>query len=228
MASQLAIRVLLAAPFLFAIALFVAGKFPLGGGRTDLYLAPLQTLLVANVLQWRRLQPYSNWVAAIACSGLLIAAGIGARASYPQEDLRTLTAQIEQQAGPDDRILVFPETTYMYALYSRAQVSVTTDPLSMTGFTPVLSDARVSMMPGMQFNTSIFPRGEAVCVAQLDEAMRARPPKIWLVASIYYPQDTLPILDERLKAGGWRERAALRSTNAVARIWTLEAGQASP
>lgn len=218
---------IVAAPFLLAITLFIAGKFPLGGGRTDLYLAPLVTFLAAHVLEWRRLRPYSTWIGAFTCSALAIAAIVGAKASYPREDLRSLTAEVEQQAGPDDQILVFPETTYMYALYSRAQVRVVNDPLSMTGFTPALSDPRVSMMPGMQFSTSIYKRGEAVCLAQLEQAMLAKPPHIWLVASTYYSEDTLPVLDERLKEKGWCEQRVLHQANASARVWVQDASLSS-
>ncbi len=214
---------IVAAPFLLAVTLFMAGKFPLGGGRTDLYLAPLVALLAAHILEWRRLQSYSPWIGAITCCVLAIAAIVGAKASYPREDLRSLTVEVEQQAGPDDRILVFPETTYMYALYSRAQVRVVNDPLSMTGFTPALSDPRVSMMPGMQFSTSIYKRGEAVCLAQLEQAIRANPTHIWLVASTYYSEDTLPILDERLKEMGWHEQRVLHQANAAARVWVKDA-----
>jgi hypothetical protein len=76
------------------------------------------------------------------------------------------------------------------------------------------------MLPGFQFGTAIHELGEAACVQQLDKAMKELPPKIWLVASTYFPDDTLPILDDRLKQAGWHEETSLQYTHAVARIWT--------
>jgi hypothetical protein len=210
----------LSAPLILAITLSLAGKFPLGGGRTDLYLVPIIVLLVGMVFDWRPIRAYSAPFALTLCGILSIAACFGARASYPREDLKSLTAEVEKQASPNDRILVFPETAYMYALYSRMQMRTEPDPLSMTGFTPRLDDPRVLMMPGFQLGTSIHEQGESACVELLEKAMNEHPPRIWLVASTYFPEDTLPILEDRLKQEGWREEIIQKYVNAQVRIWT--------
>jgi MFS family permease len=209
----------LSTPLFLAVTLCAVGKFPLGGGRTDLYLAPIIAITVGCLLDWRPIRPYAVPLAATLCGVLSIAAGIGARATYPQEDLKSLTADVEERAGSNDRILVFPETAYMYALYSRASVRTEPDPLSMTGFTPKLDDPRVFLMPGFEFGTSIHEQGESACVVQLEKAMSEHPPRIWVVASTYFPEDTLPILDERLKENGWLEESTQQHTNARVRVW---------
>jgi hypothetical protein len=214
-------------PLVFSLLLSLAGKYPLGGGRTDLYLAPIIVVLAANSLAIVVSQLHARLLAIVLGTALCIPALLGTRAIYPQEDLRSLVNEIERTADIEDKIMVYPETAYMYALYSGWDISVIKDPLSMTGFTPTTTDTRVSMMPGFEFQTDLHAEGLAVCMSQVLAAIEAKPPHIWLVASTYFAEDQLPEIDATMVSQGWQVDSSIHFENAVAQQWKLVAASPS-
>jgi len=197
-------------PFIQAWLLNSAGRVPLGGGRIDLYLLPFLFVLLALPLEWLKARrPAFALALGYSAICIIVLAAVWQRQSrYPREDLRSLTASVEDLARPEDSIVVYPETSYPYAVYSRFQSRLEPDPLSMTGFTPVSNDARVDMLPGFQFGTGgpVFHRGERRCVELLKAAIaraRRRGGAVWIVQSLLFPEDQLPELDETLRQSGF-------------------------
>ncbi len=218
---------LLVTPVGLAYALAAAAIAPLGGGRTDLYLMPVILLLLVCPIEWlfRRRPPLGIGAAAAVGMVVLVLSLSTWGNTYPGEDLKSLTRAVESKAAPEDRIVVYPETTYMYAFYSKAGIGIQADDLSMTGFTPTSDDPRVHMLPGFEFtrNTPVYLRGEQHCVKILKETIRelaqSRGGGIWIVASTFYPEDRLSVLDETLREANYVPTDALTALKAEAVRW---------
>lgn len=128
-------------PVVVSFGLAVLEIAPWGGGRTDAYLVPLVALSAAAVFgaagdESRRLRA-SPWIARSAAAfagGLLVAAALTAQAEYPPEDVGPLVARVEEQADPDDAVVVYSATRLAWALYSDDPVRLVVDEAEATGF----------------------------------------------------------------------------------------------
>jgi hypothetical protein len=153
----IATAALLGVPIVIAIALHFSGKVPLGTGRTDLYLSPASLLLASAVIDFvadlarrlGRIAPSANVIAAVVIAMALAGAVASAPNREPNQiDGKSPSAFVRSQTGPDDRIVVAGEFAYIYALYAPDKVTAPADSLSVEGFTPVVSDPRVLLLPG--------------------------------------------------------------------------------
>jgi hypothetical protein len=123
----------------------VVERAPLDGGRTDLHLYPSLALLAAvaldSVLPRGRREVRAAGVAAAAVVGLVVLTP--GPEPYFAEDLGPLVASLEEQAAPDDLVVVFPPTRWAFALYTSRPVDLRPDPVTGTGF-----DVEVGGGPG--------------------------------------------------------------------------------
>jgi hypothetical protein len=217
---------LLLAPLGIAVVLAMAERVPLGGGRTDLYLAPLVVLLAVLPIETlvRRFGASHGRRFALGASAFLVAVAIPfGRAAYPVEDMQRLTVTLERHAAPEDAIVVYPQATYMVAYYGSGRVSIRPDELSMTGFTPELDNPPMTMLPGFEFTPKgpVYRQGEARSVELLSAVLTSRPPRVWIVASLLFDA-RLPVLDDRLEREGYRHTEDLNFPNAEAQLWVHE------
>lgn len=135
---------ILVGPLVGALVLAVAGRVPLGTGRTDLYLYPTMVLAVAWSLHHL---PWRPWPAVLALVGV-VAVGIAPpTAGYPAEEFAPLTDVLEDEVAEDDLVLLTASTVYGVALYGPWTDGVEPAETS-TGFTPVFGDDRIRRAPG--------------------------------------------------------------------------------
>ena len=117
----------LASVFVIVVALlaYVAGKVPIGDGRTDLVIVPAITVLLASGLQRftafarRRISPGTavrvSLVAAVVAAVAGTAFAWEQRSWYPTQDLKALHQKILQHGGSDDVQLVTFRNSYTWA-----------------------------------------------------------------------------------------------------------------
>jgi len=145
---------MLLTPGVIAVVLAGLQLAPLGGGRTDLYLYPSLVLLLAAgadvgislVGRWGLVAVTSTSLVALALAGWLVA-GAERASDYPRYDVRPLVERMEEVAGEDEAILVYPATVWAYALYTSADIHLADDPVSSWGFSPRIDDPRVAVLP---------------------------------------------------------------------------------
>ncbi len=213
---------LLIATPMAALVLAAAGAIPLGGGRTDLYLAPFYALMAAQsvdaLLRWGT----PRAIAAVQLAGLAVVAFglLYGRVAYPVEDLRRLTTTVMSRVGPSDKIVIIPQVSYMVAFYSGMSVRLVPDSLAMTGFTPAVDDDRVVSLPGFEFNGygPVYRQGVRRCVATMREVLATQPARVWLVDSLLF-DDRLPELNDVLEDRGYVCVETVCAENASATVW---------
>lgn len=184
---------LLAAPFVVAAVLGVAGVIPLGGGRTDAHLVPAAALLVAAALD--RARPRAP--AALGALALAVVAVAVLRAPdadpYPAEDLGPLVARVEADAADDDRILVYSSARWAYALETAAPIELHRSDVEANGFEVSTGDPRTVILPRLRDDPDEYP--QAVQAATGDAAT------VWLLVS--HPGSDVPALEAALGDEGF-------------------------
>jgi hypothetical protein len=186
---------------------------PLGGGRTDLYLYPSLTVLLAAGVdagiglarRWGLVAATSGSLVALALAGWLVA-GAERAPDYPREDVRPLVDRMEAAAGEDEAILVYPATVWAYALYTSADIHLADDPVSSWGFSPQIEDPRVA----------VLPRGRDEPGAYLPTVAELRDGEwdvVWLLASHW--REDLDALRGQLAEAGFDGEEVARRDGAV-------------
>jgi hypothetical protein len=112
-----------------ALAASARGLYPVGGGRTDLFLYPIWILLAcvgmkalgeALAVAWPGARRAASPLAAAAVLVLLAAhprsSQLG-RTLYPRSQDASTMAQLERLRGPDDHVLLHAGSLYVYAYY---------------------------------------------------------------------------------------------------------------
>ncbi len=201
------VGVLLLAPAVVAVALAWAQLAPLGGGRTDLYLYPSLTLLLAVAVHEAAdaiARVWSTARAELVAAVLAVAVAVAALAvvrpptPYPRYDVRPLAASVDQRAAPDDVILVYPATMWAYALYTRDAVDIEVEPSSSWGFAPRFArDRTVVLPPGRDDPSAYAPAVRALAAGDADV--------VWLLAS-HWREDLDDLRDQLAAAGFGAER----------------------
>ena len=138
-----------------------------------------------------------------------------------------MTRQVRAAAKLHDAIVVYPQTTYMYAYYSDDLIGIREDRFSMTGFTPVVADPRVVMLPGFEMGAPgpVRESGVRRSVELLESALAGKPPEVWVVRSRLYPDAVLPSLDIELRKSGYATKGTLEANNAEATCWSSNSQQ---
>jgi hypothetical protein len=207
------LAVLLAAPFAVALVLAALERAPLGGGRTDIYLYPSLALLVgggADVV--RRNLPGPPGAAVLLGSCAVLAVAARGPIPYPQQDVRPLVDLLEQRAGDDEAVLLYPATTWAYALYTGDDVELTPNERSAWGFAPTFADASTFALPPGRDD----PNAYAPIVAR---ATAAVPPggQLWLLASHW--RDDYVSLQARLEVAGFERVEVVQEPGAELSRW---------
>ncbi|HEX8771712.1 MAG TPA: hypothetical protein VF711_13175 [Acidimicrobiales bacterium] len=145
-------------PVAVAFVAAAAGRVPLGGGRTDIYLYPGIALAAAVAAEGALRAVLSRaavpkWAPSVAMAvGVVVAAGTVGREQarqhpYPGVDLRGLSAKLAAARAPGDGIVISPYSRYPWALIDRAPVDIVLSPSLTTGFTVVSGDPDQLIMP---------------------------------------------------------------------------------
>ena len=196
--------VLLLTPAVMAVVLAMLQLAPLGGGRTDLFLYPSLSLLLAAGadagirLAARHAKP-SAAAASLAAVAIVAALLVAAEpvGPYPRSDVGPLVSQMEASAGPEDALLIYPATMWAYALYTEGDISLEPEARSAWGFAPRFVDERVRVLPpGREDPDAYLPTVEALH----DE----REEVVWLLVSHW--REDLERLREQLEAVGFTGR----------------------
>jgi hypothetical protein len=224
---------LLVGPVAVTALLSALGLVPFGGGRTDLFLYPLVSVLagygldafaVAGIQAGRRLWP------AMAVAALTVIALVASSepADYPEESGREITRAVLDLARPTDLIVTLPETSYLWARYAPGEVGVARDEYAMTGFTPEIDDQRVLFLPGFELTSA----GEANLKARehaletMTERLDAtRPARIWVVEATYF-DNPFPELEQVLIDGDYAVADTVTRDFALARLYSSRGHQA--
>ena len=202
------VALLLVAPVVGLAVLAAFGLAPLGGGRTDAFLYPALALLVGalvhRVAQWR--------VVLGAAAAALLTVAVVATADfappYPQEDVRSLVAQVDQQRRPGERLLVYPSTIWAYALYSDLPVDLVRSD-NPWGFRPHLNDTDVTLLEANRD----APERYAPQVASAVEGTG----QVWLLSS--HRRDDLEFIASSLRSHGFVPRRRLDRAGAALVSW---------
>jgi hypothetical protein len=128
-----AVAMLVSIPFAIALVLASLRLAPLGGGRTDIYLYPAVAVVVALALDRIRHLPALS-AAAVLALGVTWAATYRTPPFYPSEDVRPLVAEVESRATEREAILIYPITSFAYALYTNWPIDFVDSDFSYTGF----------------------------------------------------------------------------------------------
>jgi hypothetical protein len=154
-------------------ALSAAGRFPFAEPRVMLFCTLALSVfgaagvgfVLARLAERPRLRPV-----ALALASLLVV-GFVRDPRWPTlgnpkdiEDTGRLIRQVEARRGPDDGVLVFGRSTYLYAYYQRA-TPVLLPAGTTVGFVPVF-DARVAVVMGANFDpaaTRLLDESREVC-----------------------------------------------------------------
>jgi hypothetical protein len=140
-----------------AILAYLAGKFPIGDGRTDLALVPAVIVLLASGLERlaafvRRRTPHRAAIGLGIAAALLVALGASAlawdqRAWYPTQDLKAVDRQLARQMRPGDVTVVSFRNSYPWAYDQltpfRTHFSTTSDLSYGIGFWVTFDSNRV-------------------------------------------------------------------------------------
>ena len=217
---------LLLGPVIVTALLSALGVVPFGGGRTDLFLYPLISILagygieaIAGAQEWGK----RSWLAVGVTA--LVMAGLVARSeptTYPEESGREITQDVLRLAEPTDLIMTLPETSYLWARYAPNEVGVARDTHAMTGFTPYIDDGRVLFLPGFEMSSTgpanLAAREHSLSLAR-DRLDVESPSRVWVVESTYFdspfPELRRLLLDRRYAVSETVEREF-----AVARLYT--------
>lgn len=187
------LAVLLATPTVIAVVLAASQLVPLGGGRTDLYLYPSITLVVAAAVgSVSRLGGWRLDVAVAVVVVVAVAVTAESVDDYPAFDVRPLAQELDARRSSDSEVVVYPATTWAYALYTEGGVSLKSDASSAWGFAPRFADDAVHTLPPGREDPSMYD-------ATID-ALEAE--EVWLLASHWradYDQ-----LRRRIQQAGYR------------------------
>jgi Dolichyl-phosphate-mannose-protein mannosyltransferase len=112
--------VLFLAPLVVAIVLATLHVAPIGTGRTDVYLYPVLSLVLAVAVS----EAVHRYRAGIVIAVILVMAFLAtgtAPSAYPREDIKPAIARLVSDAQPSDTVLVYPGGRYAFALYAPRQ-----------------------------------------------------------------------------------------------------------
>jgi hypothetical protein len=149
---------------------------PLGTGRTDIYLYPALALAIAvaaDEAQKRASRLGAAAVLVVSMWALLTTAF--ADQSYPKENVAPMVAKAEQVVPPSDAILVYHDTNFAFALYTKWPIKfVRTKTQPMAFEAPVQRPNVFTLVPHDQDPKKYAPT--------IDGMLRSFP-VIWLAAS---------------------------------------------
>lgn len=123
-------------PLLVTILLSALELAPLGGGRTDTHIMVALFIMTAfAIVEWADMLASRSVPSGLAV-GVLSAAiavptvlSISQALPYPEQDLRTLVAELEAERSPDDHVLLYYASVWAYGIYTDVDVDlVETDP----------------------------------------------------------------------------------------------------
>jgi len=206
-----------------ALAAAAAHLAPYGGGRTDIYLYPGLSLLLAGLPDeiGRRLRRYGTAV------GLILALAPLAQAQPViryADDVRPIVEMIESETHDGDAVVVYPQWGYIYGLYTRFPVRIVESGVSLTGFTVTVERSGVTTLilaPHSDVTSSAsYRRGMGENLSTLQALVTGdRPPqRLWFVER---PDGrALPALRRVLRGAGYAPRQSWERPGIVASLWT--------
>jgi hypothetical protein len=192
----------LASVFVVAVAIvaYLAGKYPIGDGRTDLVLLPAVLVLLASGLERlatllrRKTSPRAATRLGVVAA-LLVALGATSlawdqRAWYPTQDLKALDRQVVRQMQPADVVVVSFRNSFTWAYDQlspfRTHFSATSDLSYGIGFWVTLDAPRVLTQesPWATFgSSSILVTGPSTSEIPGLSSLPSTDRRLWLVGT---------------------------------------------
>ncbi len=218
---------LLGGPLVLAAGAAALSVAPFGGGRTDVYLLPCVALLAGACLEGPVSARAPHLVLPVVAGAvvvvLLVASGPALKGTYPDEDLSATVSWVGAQLEPGDRVVVYPETTYEWAIYTTEHITLVRDARAMSAFSPRSADGRVLLLPGYEIASSAdrtlaYRAESAHAVSALaDDASVTR---IFVVTSTLFPGDGLPEIAASLTDAGFRRGPDYANRQGLVQQWT--------
>ena len=216
---------LLLGPIGLAVALAMAGRVPLGGGRIDIYLYPTLALTLAvgldEVARPLLRRPRTAGPAAVLVTVALVAVTLVSarhvveRAPYPGSEMASLVDQLDGARQPGDGVVVAPYSRFAYARSARPDPIITISRRYSTRFTVASPDPAVLILPAEYYEVGYDPD------AGVPFARRHR--RVWYVGTDTPATDTAPPMqayeyepENRILAAGWRVTRTIRVRGAHA------------
>lgn len=97
------------------------------------------------------------------------------------EDVGPLIRVVEEHRAPEDHVLLYGRSTYVYAYYQTATPLVVPEPATTVGFRPLFTDPHLTVV------------GPTDLAAALDAAF-AKSPQVWFIGSRFHPGDEYRML----------------------------------
>ncbi len=191
--------------FLGCIVLSLLHIYPLGGGRTDLFLFPIIILSLGALLHAGVIACKKTWCH-VLLTGLLgvalFAASGNIYASYPDVDDAQLVRELVRVAEPDDGVLVYPHANWAVGYYAPWNAVIQRTEYYAHGF---------AMLP-QRNDTMVFPGGAAeipytaipdTLLPSLGYYLSHPHKRIFLIV-LYGRQDIIDLLTKILQTSGYR------------------------
>lgn len=174
-------------PLVIAVGLAVAGRAPIGGGRTDLYLygpIVMTWALGADALATRK---RGLTITLAACGAALLTTGIAS--PYPRDHSLEFTGIVAANRQPGDAIVVTRQFTWAWALYRDPRAQLVDTDTTAQGFRLRYRDPDVF---------AFFRTHDAVLDNASDELrlIAQRHDRIWVLAGFFEakPRNIAPTL----------------------------------
>jgi len=122
---------------LYLVVIVASGLrlYPIGGGRTDLYIAPVSILLVAVAARTEgRLGRFLTPAVAVASLGICFVSLRGIRPDYPDTGSWETMETVNKLVRDEDALVIYPWSNYAVGYYGRWPVHLVEVPDSTNGF----------------------------------------------------------------------------------------------
>lgn len=173
-----------------------SGRLPAGRGR----------VWAGNIPGW-----LVTGVPVASVAAVLVALAVADPPGYPVEDLRPLLRHVEDHRRPGDRVVAYPPTRFVLALYTTAPVDLVPAPGSVFGW-----EARVR---ADHIRLLVPAPGDLPAYRAQVAAAAGRAPRVWFLAS--HLKNDLPAHHRMLEALGYRLTDRLTRPGAELTVWQL-------
>jgi len=194
------------------------GRFPVGGGRTDLFSYPVTLLCVAAALgaipRRRRLVHGAAALAAIAALAWTLR---DAPVEYPPTGAATIVRRVASVIAPDDGLVIYPWSNWAAAYYGPWPSRLVEVADSTNGYYADL-DRPHTLVLRESADDVRFDAGPQVVTSQLERYLPGAPPRVYYVA-LYGPPAPNDWAVRAFRAHGYRPGGGERHEGALWLRW---------
>lgn len=183
---------------------------PIGTFRTDIYLyVPIVMALgfVASEMTIKR-QRLLVYVMVIACSLL----PLWRLDPYPAEDIASLVPIIEEGAQEDEAVVLYPASSWPFALYSNWEVDFSPNQAGPNGFAVSFRRPFVYVLYGQRASPETF--------RAVQEQVALNNDVFWFLVS--RGKSDIPVIEGYFRGLGFREKQRWNRTGATLSVWQRE------